>query len=113
MVSVETMHIRKMKMYELCDGVIILPGGFGTLDEMFEVLTWGQLGLHSKPIGILNVNGYFDHLLAFVDHMVFEGFLKHENAEMLLTSHDIDILLTKMRNYKAPLTGKWINKDQV
>lgn len=113
MISVESMHIRKMKMYELCDAVIILPGGFGTLDEMFEILTWGQLGLHSKPIGILNVNGYFDHLIAFVNNMVSEGFLKQENAEMLLTSHNIEILMTKMRNYKAPLTGKWINKDQV
>jgi hypothetical protein len=113
MIEVDSMHVRKTKMYELTDGIIIMPGGFGTLDELFEILTWGQLGLHTKPIAILNIQGYFDHLLAFVDNMVNQGFLKQENADMLLVSSDMDVLLTKMRNYKAPATGKWIKSDQV
>jgi uncharacterized protein (TIGR00730 family) len=108
LVLVETMHDRKTKMNDLCDGVIALPGGFGTLDELFEMLTWAQLGLHQKPIGILNVGGYFDSLIVFVQNMVDKGLLKEENQRMILVSENIDELLDKMENYIAPKVEKWI-----
>ena len=95
------MHERKAKMNELSDGVITLPGGFGTLEELFEMITWAQLGLHQKPIGVLNINGFYTELLAFVQTMVSKGFLKEINKEMLLTSDSTDELLNMMKNYKA------------
>ena len=111
LVIVDTMHQRKTKMNDLCDGVIALPGGFGTLEEFFEMLTWGQLGLHKKPIGILNVNGFYDALITLLDTMVEKGFLKKINQQMVLISDDIDDLLNKMKNYEAPKVGKWISKE--
>lgn len=108
---VESMHERKMKMNELCDGVIALPGGFGTLEELFEMLTWAQLGLHKKPIAILNTNGFYDALIMLLNNMVDNGFLKSVNKEMLLVSSDIEDLLHKMKNYVAPTIEKWINKE--
>ena len=108
---VESMHERKMKMNELCDGVIALPGGFGTLEELFEMLTWAQLGLHKKPIAILNINGFYDALIMLLNNMVDNGFLKSVNKEMLLVSSDIEDLLHKMKNYVAPTIEKWINKE--
>ncbi|WP_281636641.1 TIGR00730 family Rossman fold protein [Flavobacterium marginilacus] len=113
LILVDTMHERKTKMNDLCDGVIALPGGFGTLDELFEMLTWGQLGLHKKPIAILNVDGYFDALIVFVHTMKEKGLLKEVNQQMLLISSDIDDLLEKMENYTAPAVGKWINKENI
>lgn len=113
LILVESMHERKMKMHELCDGIIALPGGFGTLEELFEMLTWGQLGLHKKPVGVLNVNGYYDNLNLLLQTMVDQGFLKEVNFKMLLVSNDIDELLHKMNNYVAPEIGKWISKDKV
>lgn len=113
LVLVSTMHERKMKMQELCDGVIALPGGFGTLEELFEVLTWAQLGLHHKPIGILNVDGFYDHLVQLLDHMVAQGFLKEINKNMLLVSDSIEVLLEKMIAYKAPIVSKWINNKTI
>lgn len=110
LILVDSMHERKTKMNELCDGVIALPGGFGTLEELFEMLTWGQLGLHEKPIGILNINGFYDNLIVFLDDMVAKGFLKEINRKMVLIDEDIDELITKMKTYKAPITGKWITK---
>ncbi|SHF38484.1 LOG family protein [Chryseobacterium takakiae] len=110
---VETMHERKTKMNELCDGVIVLPGGYGTLEEFFEMITWAQLGLHQKPIGILNIDGFYDDLINLVQNMVEKGFLKQINRDMLLISNNIDELLEMMRNYKAPRVGKWISKDEV
>ena len=110
LIVVDTMQERKTKMSELCDGVIALPGGFGTLEELFEMLTWGQLGLHSKPIAILNTNGYYDELIQFLDKMVSKGLLKEVNRKMILISSDIDDLLNKMRTYEAPEEGKWIAK---
>nr|WP_298999409.1 TIGR00730 family Rossman fold protein [uncultured Allomuricauda sp.] len=110
---VNSMHERKTKMNELCDGVIALPGGFGTLEELFEMLTWGQLGLHKKPIGILNVNGFYDDLIQFLDKMVAKGLLKEVNRKMVLVSENIDELLTKMRAYEAPAVKKWITKETV
>lgn len=107
-ILVETMHERKTKMNELCDGVITLPGGFGTLEELFEMLTWGQLGLHQKPIGILNINGYYNSLITFVNNMVDKGLLKDENRDMILISDNIVDLLAKMKSYVAPEVPKWI-----
>jgi uncharacterized protein (TIGR00730 family) len=96
LILVETMHERKTKMNDLTDGVIALPGGFGTLEEFFEMLTWAQLGLHKKPIAILNINGFYDELLALVNTMVEKGFLKEVNKNMLLTSDNINDLLDQM-----------------
>lgn len=113
LIVVETMHERKMKMSTLCEGVIALPGGFGTLEELFEMITWAQLGLHSKPVGILNVNGFYDHLITFIDQMVEAGLLKPENRDMLLVSDNIVDLLEKMNNYEAPNVPKWLDKGDV
>ncbi len=104
----ETMHQRKQKMVDLSDGFIALPGGFGTLDELFETLTWLQLSFHHKPVGILNVNGFFDHLLVFLDHMTASGFLKPEHRASLLTETDPASLLTTMRGFQPYVDGKWI-----
>jgi uncharacterized protein (TIGR00730 family) len=112
LILVETMHERKTKMSDLTDGVITLPGGFGTLEEFFEMLTWAQLGLHQKPIGILNVNGFYNELLALMDTMVKKGFLKAINRNMLLTSENIDDLLNQMESYEAPDVSKWISKEE-
>ncbi|WDF45736.1 TIGR00730 family Rossman fold protein [Chryseobacterium sp. KACC 21268] len=110
---VETMHERKTKMNDLCDGVIALPGGFGTLEEFFEMLTWAQLGLHKKPIAILNINGFYDSLITFIQTTVDKGFLKQVNQDMLIVSDNIEELLDKMKNYEAPTVGKWITKEEV
>jgi hypothetical protein len=111
LIIVDSMHERKTKMNELCDGVIALPGGFGTLEEFFEMLTWAQLGLHKKPIAILNIDGFYDALIVLLETMVDKGFLKEINQKMLLVSDDIDDLLNQMKNYVAPTVGKWINKE--
>ncbi|SNZ01218.1 TIGR00730 family Rossman fold protein [Flagellimonas pacifica] len=111
LIVVDSMHKRKTMMNDLCDGVIALPGGFGTIEELFEMLTWGQLGLHKKPIGILNVNGFYDNLISFLDDMVTKGLLKEVNRKMVLISNDIDELINKMKTYQAPTTGKWITKE--
>jgi hypothetical protein len=111
LVLVDTMHERKMKMHELCDGIIALPGGFGTLEELFEVLTWAQLGLHKKPIGLLNTNGYYDSLIAMIQTMVDRGFLKEINQKMLIVSEDIEDLLMQMHAYVAPEVDKWITDE--
>lgn len=113
LIMVDTMHDRKRIMNEYAEGVIALPGGFGTLEELFEMITWGQLGLHRKPVGLLNTNGFYNHLIQFVEHMVKEGLLKQENREMLLVADDIAELLEKMEHYEAPLVPKWIEKDEV
>jgi uncharacterized protein (TIGR00730 family) len=113
LIVVDTMHDRKTQMNDLSDGVIALPGGFGTLDELFEMLTWEQLGLHQKPIAILNVDGYYDALLVFIQTMVNKGLLKEVNQQMLLVSNSIDDLLDKMENYVAPTVGKWIENKNI
>ncbi|TDX86670.1 TIGR00730 family Rossman fold protein [Epilithonimonas xixisoli] len=113
LILVETMHERKTKMNELCDGVIALPGGFGTLEEFFEMLTWAQLGLHKKPIAILNTDGFYDSLITFIQTMVDKGFLKEINRDMVLVSSDIDELIDMMKNYVAPDVTKWISKESV
>ncbi len=113
LILVESMHERKTKMHELCDGIIALPGGFGTMEELFEILTWAQLGLHAKPIGLLNVDGFYDSLITLIQEMVDQGFLKELNQNMLLVSDSIDGLLNKMNTYVAPTVGKWITKEEV
>lgn len=110
---VDSMHARKQKMYDLSDGFIALPGGIGTLEEFFEILTWSQLGLHKKPCGILNVDGYFDHLLKFMDHMVGEKFLKEKNRNLYLTESDPKLLLQRMTSYLPEPDAKWIDKEEV
>ncbi len=111
LIIVNTMHERKTKMNELSDGVIALPGGFGTLEEFFETLTWGQLGLHRKPVGLLNINGFYDSLKILAQTMVEKGFLKEANRKMLLISDDIDKLIDQMENYIAPDIDKWIIRE--
>ena len=105
---VASMHERKAVMAELADGFIALPGGWGTLDELFEVLTWGQLGLHRKPCGVLNVNGYFDGLLAFVEHSIEQGFVRREHRSMILVSNSPGALLDTFATYEAPVLEKWV-----
>jgi len=104
---VETMHQRKQLMNDLCDGIIMLPGGFGTLEEFFEVLTWLQLGLHSKPIGILNVNGFYDFLLKQMDVMVEQQFLKPANRKLVITSGDPIELISLMEGFNAKPDEVW------
>ncbi len=113
LIVTENMHERKLKMHELSDGIITLPGGYGTLEELFEMITWAQLGLHQKPIGILNTNGFYNELLAMLRKMVAQGFLKQENYEMLLVDETVTGLLEKMKEYKPLPLPKWIQKDQV
>ncbi|MBS7563776.1 TIGR00730 family Rossman fold protein [Mucilaginibacter sp. Bleaf8] len=108
---VENMHQRKQMMNDLCDGIITLPGGFGTLEEFFEVLTWLQLGLHHKPIGILNVNGFYDFLLKQMDVMVEQRFLKPVNRQLVLTSADADELVATMASFKVKPDEVWF-KDR-
>lgn len=109
---VETMHERKALMTELSDGFIALPGGFGTLDELFESLTWQQLAYHTKPIGLLNVNGFFDALIAFLDHARDERFLRDLHRESLQVDTDLSVLIDKLRRAEAPDTGKWLDRTK-
>lgn len=111
--EVSNMHERKMKMHELSEGVIAMPGGWGTMEELFEIMTWGQLGLHRKPIGILNVAGYYDAFLGLLERMVQDGFLNEVFQGMLVVSEDIIELLSMMRNYAPPVVPKWIHKNEV
>ena len=104
---VDTMHQRKQLMNDLCDGIIMLPGGFGTLEEFFEVLTWLQLGLHNKPIGVLNINGFYDFLLKQMDVMVEQQFLKPANRKLVLTSGDAIELVNLMENFNAKPDEVW------
>ena len=113
LVLVDSMHERKTRMNELCDGVIALPGGFGTLEELFEMLTWAQLGLHKKPVGLLNIGGFYDPLITMVQAMVEAGFLKDSNRDMLLVDDRIERLLDSMQNYEAPEVVKWLTPPTV
>ncbi len=104
---VDSMHERKSLMAELSDAFIAMPGGFGTLEEIIEVITWGQLGFHDKPCGLLNVAGYFDHLLAFLDHSTAQGFLHPQHRSMLLVANTPTELLEQFENYVPPSVEKW------
>jgi uncharacterized protein (TIGR00730 family) len=106
------MHTRKARMADLSDGFIALPGGFGTFEEFCEILTWGQLGFHAKPVGLLNVSGFYDPLLALFDHAVREGFLRAENRAMALAATDIGRLLDAMADYRAEPVSKWLKEER-
>lgn len=109
---VGSMHERKALMAELADAFIALPGGFGTLEEFCEIVTWVQLGLHRKPCGLLNVEGYYDGLLSFFNHAVAEGFVKPEYRSVVLTDSGADDLLEKISRYEVPPLHKWIDRDE-
>ena len=113
LVVTDNMHDRKVIMYEKSDGFMIIPGGFGTMDEFFEITTWGQLGLHTKPIGILNSNGYYTALIDQCKMMVTKGFLKQENLDAVVVDHSIEGLLEKMYNFKPLPKPKWLNTERL
>jgi uncharacterized protein (TIGR00730 family) len=105
-------HQRKARMYELADAYIALPGGYGTLDELFETLTWAQIGVHAKPVGLLNVSGYFDPLLAMLDRAEKEGFVFPEHRQSLLCASDPGALLDAMKNHEPPVEAvkRWMRQ---
>lgn len=113
LIITHNMHERKLKMHQLSDGIIMLPGGYGTLEEFFEMLTWGQLGLHAYPIGVLNTNNFYDALLKMLSHMVAQGFVKQINYDMILVSNSIEDLLSKMQSYQPIPVPKWLTKEQI
>ena len=104
---VASMHARKSMMAALSDGFIAMPGGFGTLEEIIEIVTWAQLRFHDKPCGLLNIGGFFDHLLSYLDHASAEGFLRSENRRMLLDDTDAAGLIQQFERYTAPQVDKW------
>jgi len=112
LIITDTMHERKLKMHELSDGIVALPGGFGTLEELFEMLTWAQLGLHKKPIGILNINGFYDDLLHFIENMIAKGLLKPDQKQLLIVADTAEELLEKMQAFQPLPVPKWMNKNQ-
>lgn len=110
LIMVDTMHQRKTIMNDLSDGVIALPGGFGTLEELFEMLTWAQLGLHPKPIGLLNINNFYSPLIEMTSQMVGNGFLKKSHQDLLLTAENISDLIQLMDNFQALPQPKWLSR---
>ena len=109
---VDSMHERKARMAELSDGFIALPGGWGTLEEIFEVLTWAQLGLHEKPCGLLDVGGYFDDLYRFLEGAVAEGFVRDVHRPMIMLDDSAERLLDCFATYRAPHVRKWIRPEE-
>ena len=108
---VPDMHVRKARMSELADGFVAMPGGLGTLEELFEMLTWSQLGFHAKPVGLLNVAGYYDQLLGFLDHAASEGFMKTEHRALLLSASDASELLTSLSGWQPAGVAKLLSGD--
>lgn len=114
LIITETMHGRKEKMYDISDAFIAMPGGLGTLDEMCEILTWSQLGMHEKPCGLLNPSGYFDKFLEMLDHALSQNLLHKEHRELLIVETNPQTLLEKFRAYQPPtVTSKWISRADV
>lgn len=113
LIVVKSMHERKAKMAEVSDGFIALPGGLGTVEELFEVLTWSQLGYHSKPCALLNIEGYYNELALFLKHAVDEQFVKEPHRRMLLMENAPERLLDMMESYKPPLIDKWIGRNEL
>ncbi len=113
LIVTQNMHERKLKMHELSDGIIMLPGGYGTLEEFFEMLTWSQLGLHQYPIGILNTDGFYDELIEMLYKMVNTGFVKEANYKSILVNKNIDGLLRMMESFEPVPVPKWMNKEQL
>lgn len=112
LITTQDMHERKLSMNELSDAFVALPGGFGTFEELFEIVTWAQLGLHRKPIGLLNIGGFYDPLIEMLEKMTSKGLLKKDNLDILLVSADFDELLEMMRKYEPKPVPKWMNKNQ-
>ena len=110
---VESMHERKAMMAELSDGFIALPGGWGTLEELFEMLTWAQLGFHQKPCGLLNIKGYYDGLISFLDNAFEQQFVSELYRPMLLSSRQPEVLLDRYASYQAPVVRKWVAEEQL
>ena len=111
--KVNSMHERKLMMSEMCDAIVALPGGFGTMDELFEILTWAQLGLHQMPVGILNTEGFFDGLLAFIHSMSEQGFVAPVHQHMLQTEVDYKKLMHLLNHYNPPPFPQWLHNDEV
>jgi uncharacterized protein (TIGR00730 family) len=109
---VETMHERKMLMADMADAFVVLPGGIGTLEEVVEMLSWSQLGLHRKPIGLLDAGGYWGPLLELVDHAITEGFVRPEHRELVLFDEDPAALLDAMEAWEAPDLARWLHTDE-
>jgi uncharacterized protein (TIGR00730 family) len=109
---VGTMHERKAMMADMADGFIGLPGGLGTMEEFFEVVTWSQLGIHTKPTGLLNVRGYYDLVDTFLGHAVTEGFLRPEHRALILIARDVTALLEDMQSFQTTLTDKWLDREE-
>ncbi|GAA4325945.1 TIGR00730 family Rossman fold protein [Pontixanthobacter gangjinensis] len=112
LITTQDMHERKLTMNELSDAFIALPGGFGTFEELFEIVTWAQLGLHRKPIGLLNIGGFYDDLVQMLNKMCLKGLLKKDNLDILLISDDFEDLLEQMRSFEPKPVPKWMNKNQ-
>ena len=110
---VKTMHERKALMAELADGFVALPGGIGTFEEFFEIVTWAQLGLHAKPCALLNVNGFYDPLLRLVDHAIEEHFVKPKQRDLVFVESDFPALLDRMAHHHVPHEPKWIGKETI
>lgn len=106
---VDSMHERKAMMAELSDGFIAMPGGFGTFEEFCEIVTWAQLGIHQKPCALLNVNGFYDHLIALFDHSARQSFIRDEHRDLVLVETEIGRLFESMKNYQPPVIEKWID----
>jgi hypothetical protein len=109
---VGSMHARKALMAELADGFVALPGGMGTLDELFEIVTWGQLGIHRKPVGVLNVAGYYDPLAALFEHAVAQGFVSGESRRLVLVDEDPERLLERMAAHEPPAVPAWVSPGE-
>jgi uncharacterized protein (TIGR00730 family) len=109
---VDSMHERKAMMAELADAFLALPGGFGTFEEFCEIITWTQLGLHRKACGLLNIDGYYDHLLALFDHAVAEQFLKPVHRSIVIAGDEPGKLIARLLDYEAPVVDKWLDRDE-
>lgn len=109
---VSSMHTRKAMMADLSEAFIALPGGYGTFEELFEVITWAQLGIHTKPIGLLNTNGYFDHLLTFIERTIEDGFIKSKHRDLFIVETSPELLLDRLKKHHMPATPKWIEPEQ-
>lgn len=110
---VKTMHERKAMMAELADGFVALPGGIGTFEEFFEIVTWAQLGFHAKPCALLNINGFYDPLLRLIDHSIQEGFVKPKQRDLVLVDSNFSTLLDRMATHHVPYEPKWISKETI